>query len=160
MHAGLRTPARSVNLTRDLFGNPHPIQSGRNIGDSRTLRRTSPSLRCSGRNKIWSMIMTTSGAITIPLLARPEVRSPHGGPKKKALDPRDPLQKKRFKASITDAIAKEIDGSDRIDIATRVDDLYERLLLKAVIFEHIPSLTAGMVRRDVSALKASHHYVA
>jgi len=73
-----------------------------------------------------------------------------------ALDPRDPLQKKRFKASITDAIAKEIDGSDRIDIATRVDDLYERLLLKAVVFAHIPSLTAGMVRRDVMAQRASH----
>ena len=73
-----------------------------------------------------------------------------------ALDPRDPLQKKRFKASITDAIAKEIDGSDRIDIATRVEDLYERLLLKAVVFTHIPSLTAGMVRRDVMAHRASH----
>ena len=70
-------------------------------------------------------------------------------------DPRDPLQKKQFKASITDAIAKEIDGSDRIDIAARVDDLYERLLLKAVVFAHIPSLTAGMVRRDVMAQKAS-----
>jgi hypothetical protein len=73
-----------------------------------------------------------------------------------ALDPRDPLQKKRFKASITDAIAKEIDGSDRIDIATRVEDLYERLLLKAVVFTHIPSLTAGMVRRDVMTHKATH----
>ena len=73
-----------------------------------------------------------------------------------ALDPRDPLQKKQFKASITEAIAKEIDGSDRIDIATRVDDLYERLLLKAVIFAHVPSLTAGMVRRDVMAHKAIH----
>jgi hypothetical protein len=73
-----------------------------------------------------------------------------------ALDPRDPLQKKRFKASITDAIAKEIDGSDRIDIATRVENLYERLLLKAVVFTHIPSLTAGMVRRDVMTHKATH----
>ena len=73
-----------------------------------------------------------------------------------ALDPRDPLQKKQFKASITEAIAKEIDGSDRIDIATRVEDIYERLLLKAVIFSHIPSLTVGMVRRDVRALRASH----
>jgi hypothetical protein len=73
-----------------------------------------------------------------------------------ALDPRDPLQKKRFKASITDAIAKEINGSDRIDIAARVDDLYERLLLKAVVFAHIPSLTAGMVRRDVMAQRAFH----
>lgn len=100
------------------------------------------------------MIMTTGEAI--PLRARPVVRPPHGGARIKALDPRDPLQKKQFKASITDVIAKEIDGSDRTDIATRVDDLYERLLLKAVIFEHIPSLTAGKVRRDVSALKASH----
>ena len=73
-----------------------------------------------------------------------------------ALDPRDPRQKKQFKASITDAIAKEIDGSDRIDIAARVEDLYERLLLKAVVFTHIPSLTAGMVRRDVMAHKESH----
>jgi len=99
--------------------------------------------------------MTTSEAT--PPLAKPEVRPHHGRPRIKSLDPRDPLQKKQFKASITDAIAKEIDGSNRIDIATRVDDCYERLLLKAVIFEHIPSLTAGMVRRDVSALKASHY---
>jgi len=73
-----------------------------------------------------------------------------------AVDPRDPLQKKQFKASITDAIAKEIDGSDRMDIASRVDDLYERLLLHAVVVAHIPSLTAGMVRRDVMAQRASH----
>ena len=37
-----------------------------------------------------------------------------------ALDPRDPLQKRQLKASITDAIAKEIGGLDRIDIAARV----------------------------------------
>jgi hypothetical protein len=73
-----------------------------------------------------------------------------------ALDPRDPLQKKQFKASITNAIAKEIDGSDRIDIAARVEDLYERLLLEAIVLTHIPSLTAGMVRRDVTAHKAGH----
>jgi hypothetical protein len=73
-----------------------------------------------------------------------------------ALDPRDPLQKKQLKASITDAIAKEIEGADRIDVAARVDDLYERLLLKAVVFAHIPSLTAGMVRRDVMAQRALH----
>ena len=73
-----------------------------------------------------------------------------------ALDPRDPLQKKQFKASITDAIAREIDGSDQNDIAARVEDLYERLRLKAAVFTHIPSLTAGMVRRDVMAHKASH----
>jgi hypothetical protein len=34
--------------------------------------------------------------------------------------------------------------------------LYERLLLKAVVFTHIPSLTAGMVRRDVMAQKTIH----
>jgi hypothetical protein len=73
-----------------------------------------------------------------------------------ALDPRDPLQKKQLKASITEAIAKEIDGSDRVDIAARVEELYERLLLKAVFFTHIPSLTAGMVRRDVMAQKTIH----
>jgi hypothetical protein len=73
-----------------------------------------------------------------------------------ALDPRDPLQKKQLKASITEAIAKEIDGSDRVDISARVEELYERLLLKAVVFTHIPSLTAGMVRRDVMAQKTIH----
>jgi hypothetical protein len=73
-----------------------------------------------------------------------------------ALDPRDPLQKVQLEASITDAIAKEIGGSDRIDIAARVDDLYERLLLRAVVFAHIPSLTAGMIGRDVMAQRALH----
>jgi hypothetical protein len=73
-----------------------------------------------------------------------------------ALDPRDPFQKVKLKAEITDSIAKEIDGSDRVDIAARVEDLYERLLLKAVVFAHIPSLTAGAVRREVMAHKASH----
>ena len=73
-----------------------------------------------------------------------------------ALAPRDPLQKRRFKASITDALAKEVDGSDRIDIAARVEKMYERLLLNAAVFAHIPSLTAGMVRRDVMAHRAVH----
>ena len=73
-----------------------------------------------------------------------------------ALDPRNPLQKKQLKASITDAIAKEIDGSDRADVAERVEKMYERLLLNAVVFAHIPSLTAGMVRRDVMAQRAIH----
>ena len=73
-----------------------------------------------------------------------------------ALDPRDPLQKKQLKASITDAIAKEVDGSDRVDVAARVEKMYERLLLNAVVFAHIPSLTAGMVRRDVMAQRAIH----
>lgn len=66
------------------------------------------------------------------------------------------LQAHPYVSKAGDAIAKEIDGSDRIDIARRVDDLYERLLLNAIIFSHIPALTAGMVRRDVRALKAGH----
>jgi len=73
-----------------------------------------------------------------------------------AIDPRDPLQKKQIKASITDAIAKEVDGSDRTDIAARVEDSYERLLRNAVVYMHIPSLTAGAVRREVMALRPSH----
>ena len=67
------------------------------------------------------------------------------------LDPSDPLEKKHIKASITDAIAKDVIGSNYDDIAQKVDDVYERLLIGAVIFTHIPSLTAGSVRREVMA---------
>jgi hypothetical protein len=63
------------------------------------------------------------------------------------LDPRDPVSKKQIKGSIADAIAREIDGSSRSDIVERVDKEYERLLAGAVVFSHIPSLTAGLVRR-------------
>ena len=46
----------------------------------------------------------------------------------------------------------------RIELTSSRQELkmYERLLLKAVVFAHIPSLTAGMVRRDVMAHKAIH----
>jgi hypothetical protein len=72
-------------------------------------------------------------------------------PAVKTLDPSDPLKKKQIKASITDAIAKEVVGSNRNEIAQKVEDEYERLLIGAVIFTHIPSLTAGSVRREVMA---------
>jgi hypothetical protein len=69
----------------------------------------------------------------------------------KTLDPSDPLEKKQIKASITEAIAKEVAGSNCNEIAQKVEDAYERLLIGAVIFTHIPSLTAGSVRREVMA---------
>jgi hypothetical protein len=73
---------------------------------------------------------------------------PNGGTVKK-LDPGDPVQKKQIKASITDSIAKEVVGSNRTEIAEKVEALYEKLLIGAVIFTHIPSLTAGSVRREI-----------
>jgi hypothetical protein len=76
-------------------------------------------------------------------------------PAVKTLDPSDPLKKKQIKASITDAIAKEVVGSNRDEIAQKVEDEYERLLIGAVIFTHIPSLTAGSVRREVMASKSA-----
>jgi hypothetical protein len=53
---------------------------------------------------------------------------------------------------IADAIAKEVVGSNRDRIAQRVEDEYERLLVGALIVTHIPSLTAGLVRRETMAL--------
>jgi hypothetical protein len=61
------------------------------------------------------------------------------------------LESEACKASITDAIAKDVIGSHYDDIAQKVDVVYERLLFGAVIFTHIPSLTAGLVRREVMA---------
>jgi hypothetical protein len=69
----------------------------------------------------------------------------------KTLDPGNPLNKKQIKDSITDAITKEVVGSNRDEVAQRVEDEYEKLLVDAHIFTHIPSLTAGKVRRDVMA---------
>jgi hypothetical protein len=69
----------------------------------------------------------------------------------KTLDPGNPLNKKQIKASITDAIAKQVGGSNRDEIAQMVEEEYERLLLGAFIPTHIPSLTAGSVRRRVMA---------
>lgn len=70
----------------------------------------------------------------------------------KTLDPGDPVNKKQIKASIADAIAKEVVGSNRDRIAQRVEEEYERLLVGAIIVTHIPSLTAGLVRREAVAL--------
>ena len=67
----------------------------------------------------------------------------------KKLDPGDPIQKKQIKASITDSIVKEVVGSNRTEIAEKVEALYEKLLIGAVILTHIPSLTAGSVRREI-----------
>jgi hypothetical protein len=69
----------------------------------------------------------------------------------KTLDPGNPLNTKQIKASITDAITKGVVGSNRDDVAHRVEEEYERLLVGAHIFAHIPSLTAGSVRREVMA---------
>ena len=70
-------------------------------------------------------------------------------PNVNALDPQNPLHKKQIKASIVDAIAKGVLGSSRDEIAQNVEVEYERLLIGASIFAHIPSLTAGLVRRGI-----------
>ena len=73
----------------------------------------------------------------------------------KTLDSGHPANKEKIKASITDAIAKQVVGSDRDDIAQRVEEEYERLLIGASIIAHVPSLTAGSIRRDVIASRRS-----
>lgn len=72
----------------------------------------------------------------------------------KTLDPGDPVNKEQIKASITDAIAKQMAGFSREEIALRVDVEYERLLGHASILTHIPSLAAGSVRRELRAGRA------
>ena len=67
------------------------------------------------------------------------------------LDPGNPVNKKQIKASITDAIAKQVVGFSREEIARRVEERYEGLLSGASIIAHVPSLTAGSVRREVMA---------
>jgi hypothetical protein len=69
-----------------------------------------------------------------------------------ALGPRNAIDKKHIKSSITDAIATEVVGSSRADIARKVEVEYERLLDGALIATHIPSLTAGLVRRAMRHL--------
>ena len=65
----------------------------------------------------------------------------------------DPVNnKKQIKASITNAIAKMVTGSNRDEIALRVEETYERLLIGAAIFAHVPSLTVGFVRRAIANL--------
>jgi hypothetical protein len=64
----------------------------------------------------------------------------------------DPVKSKnQIKASIANAIAKLVTGANRDEIALRVEETYERLLNGAAVFAHIPSLTAGSVRREVIA---------
>jgi hypothetical protein len=70
----------------------------------------------------------------------------------KPMDASDPVHKQHIKASITDAIAKQVVGSDREEIARRVEAQYERLLVSAAVMTMIPSLTAGNVRREMVAL--------
>jgi len=66
-------------------------------------------------------------------------------------DPVNVANKKQIKASITNAIAKLVTGSNRDEIALRVEETYERLLIGATVFAHVASLTAGSVRREVLA---------
>jgi len=66
-----------------------------------------------------------------------------------------PLNKQQIKASITDAIARDIAGADRDEIAQRVDAQYERLVVGAAVLTMIPSLTVGIVRREIIASIAS-----
>ncbi len=70
----------------------------------------------------------------------------------KPLDPKNPLHKQQIKASIVDAIANEYADADRGEIVRDVEAEYERLLAGAQIVTHIPSLTAGTVRRQI------HHH--
>jgi hypothetical protein len=70
----------------------------------------------------------------------------------KPLDARDPANKQQIKASITDAIANQLSGCDREEVARRVEAQYERLLAGASVLTMIPSLTAGCVRREMVAL--------
>ena len=68
------------------------------------------------------------------------------------MDASDPANKQQIKASITDAIANQLAGADREEIARRVEAQYERLLAGATVLTMIPSLTAGYVRREIVAL--------
>ncbi len=68
----------------------------------------------------------------------------------KFLDPKNPLHKSQIKAQITATLAGEFSSADRDRIAREVEREYERLLVGARIFSHIPSLTAGSVRRLIS----------
>lgn len=67
------------------------------------------------------------------------------------LDPGNAVNKEQIKASITDTIANQVAGSDRAEIALVVEETYERLLVDAVISAHVPSLTAGSVKRELIA---------
>jgi hypothetical protein len=66
-----------------------------------------------------------------------------------ALDPKNPMHKSQIKASLVDAIAKDLADIDRDEIVRKVESEYERLLAGALIVAHIPSLTNGSVRRSI-----------
>jgi hypothetical protein len=67
------------------------------------------------------------------------------------LDPANPVNKTRIKASIAAAIAKQVAGSNREEIALLVEETYDRILIGAAISAHVPALTAGSVRREIIA---------
>ena len=67
------------------------------------------------------------------------------------LVPGKPVNKQEIKASITNAIARQVVGSNREEIARRVEETYERILRGAAVSVHVPSLTEGAVRREVIA---------
>ena len=67
------------------------------------------------------------------------------------LVPGKTVNKQEIKASITDAIARQVVGSNREEIARRVEETYERILRGAALSVHVPSLTEGAVRREVIA---------
>jgi hypothetical protein len=64
-------------------------------------------------------------------------------------DPRDPATKARIKSSIAAAIVSEVGGSTLPDVIERVEKEYERLLVGASVFTHIPALTGGRVRHSL-----------
>jgi hypothetical protein len=72
----------------------------------------------------------------------------------KTLDAGNSVNKMQIKASISATIADQVKGSILEDIAGRVEETYEKLLVGAALTEHVPSLTAGIVKREV--VKSMH----
>jgi hypothetical protein len=90
---------------------------------------------------IWAFAQVQRGAKLQPSRRSPVL----------SVDPKNPDNKMQIKKSITDAIAQQVTGSNREEIALRVEETYERILIGAAISAHVPSLTAGSVRREVIA---------
>jgi hypothetical protein len=67
----------------------------------------------------------------------------------KTLDAGNARNKKQIKTSISATIADQVKGSNLEEIARRVEETYEKLLLGAATTEHVPALTAGIVKREV-----------
>jgi len=72
----------------------------------------------------------------------------------KPLDPGSLQDKGHVKAHIVDTLANEFADADRLEIMRHVEREYERLLAGARVVEHIPSLTAGAVRRSLHRQRA------